>query len=47
MIPLYLAEQHDLTVSTDSAAPILSTTWKNHKKAGALLLYGPVFTVSQ
>lgn len=32
---LWLADQHDLTVSTDSTAPVLACTWKNHKKAGA------------
>ena len=31
----WLADQYGLTVSTDSAAPILSCTWKNKKKSGA------------
>lgn len=32
---LHLADQHGLTVSTDSTAPMLACTWKNWKKAGA------------
>jgi hypothetical protein len=32
---LWLADQHELTVSTDSTAPVLACTWKNQKKAGA------------
>lgn len=32
---LHLADQHQLTVSTDSTAPVLACTWKDWKKAGA------------
>lgn len=32
---LWLADQSGLAVSTDSTAPILATTWKNWRKAGA------------
>lgn len=32
---LYLADRYELTVSTDSTAPILACTWKNQRKAGA------------
>lgn len=32
---LWMADQHDLTVSTDSTAPLLAATRGNHKKAGA------------
>lgn len=32
---LHLADQHKLTVSTDSTAPVLACTWKDWKKAGA------------
>jgi hypothetical protein len=32
---LWLAEQHGLTVSTDSTAQVLACTWKNWKKADA------------
>jgi len=31
----WLADQHGLTVSTDSTAPVLACTWKDWKKAGA------------
>jgi hypothetical protein len=30
----WLADQHELTVSTDSTAPVLACTWANWKKAG-------------
>jgi hypothetical protein len=33
---LWLADQYGLSVSTDSSAPILQTTWKDQKKAGSL-----------
>lgn len=33
---LWLADRHGLTVSTDSSGPVLATTWKNQKKAGAM-----------
>jgi hypothetical protein len=32
---LWLADQHGLTVSTDSAAPVLNCTWKDKRKSGA------------
>lgn len=32
---LWLADQHGLTVSTDSSGPVLSVTWKDKVKAGA------------
>ncbi|HEV2239306.1 MAG TPA: hypothetical protein VGR57_21805 [Ktedonobacterales bacterium] len=32
---VWLADQHGLTVSTDSTAPVLACTWKDHRKAGA------------
>lgn len=32
---LWLADQYGITVSTDSAAPLLACAWKNSKKAGA------------
>lgn len=31
----WLADQHELTISTDSTAPVLACTWQNWKKAGA------------
>lgn len=33
---LWLADRHGLAVSTDSSGPVLATTWKNQKKAGAV-----------
>jgi hypothetical protein len=33
---LWLCDQHELLLSTDSAKPVLATTWKNTKKAGAM-----------
>lgn len=35
----WLADQHGLTVSTDSTAPILNCTWKDQKKSGARMPY--------
>jgi len=32
---LWIADQHDITVSTDSTAPLLAATRGNHRKAGA------------
>lgn len=36
---LWIADQHGLTVSTDSSAPILACTWKDAKKAGCRAPY--------
>ena len=33
---LWLADQHGLTVSTDSSGPAMAVTWKDGKKAGAV-----------
>lgn len=35
----WLADQHGLTVSTDSTAPVLACTWTNWKKAGVRRRY--------
>lgn len=32
---VWLADQYGLSVSTDSASPVLVTTWKNKKRSGA------------